>query len=125
MKQRDRILIVDDDEPVRRLLVELLSHSYHCIVANSAEDALDTLNAQQFDLVITDINMPGMSGIDLCRLIRDTFPETAVILMSGGHSKVTKPEQGCGAGGYLAKPFINTELLGIDRNRRGIGALIR
>ena len=91
--------------------MELLSGLYDCSVSNSAEQAFETLYAQQFDLVVTDISMSGMSGVDLCSLINNHFPKTAVILMSGSYSKLTESNLGSGAFGLIRKPFINTELL--------------
>ena len=74
-----RILIVDDEEPVRRLFVEYLNQANSCASAANAQDALEILAKESFGLVITDIHMPGLGGIELLRKITVLYPETAVI----------------------------------------------
>ena len=109
-----RILIVDDTQQIRQLLINQLSDQYDCIGTSSAELAIEMLKPDSFSLVITDISMPGMSGIELCKYIRKNFPKTTVIIMSASYDKM--PESclnSCGAFGYLPKPFNNTDLLKI------------
>ncbi|HVQ38607.1 MAG TPA: response regulator [Pyrinomonadaceae bacterium] len=65
LAQRPQLLIIDDDEHIRALLVNVLSESYDCAQATSAEDALVAPTESHFDLVISDIQMGGMSGLEL------------------------------------------------------------
>ena len=101
----ETVLIVDDEELVRRFHSECLSPRYQCFEADSAERALDILNDRQISLVLTDWVMTGMSGkMLLQRVVRD-FPDTPVIMVTG----VDHPERAldavrCGAFDYLLKP---------------------
>ena len=74
------ILIVEDDVTLRELLFELFSETYHCSTAGTAEQALCLLDSKRFDLVLTDISMPGMSGLELLGIVRQRWPETTVII---------------------------------------------
>ena len=78
-----RVLIVDDDEQVRNLVALCLSERYSCETAANAQEALDWLQRQPFALVITDIQMPGLGGIELLRKINELYRDTAVIIASG------------------------------------------
>lgn len=78
------ILVVDDDDPVRVMLARLLrTQGYAVSQAANAESARESLDAQRPDLVITDIVMPGESGIELRRTIAGRWPDLPVILISG------------------------------------------
>ncbi|MFN0148665.1 MAG: response regulator [Dehalococcoidia bacterium] len=78
------ILVVDDDEAVRTMLARLLrTQGYTVVQASSASDALSYVEIQQPDLVISDIVMPGESGIELRRTLARSWPALPVILMSG------------------------------------------
>jgi two-component system response regulator PilR (NtrC family) len=77
------ILVVDDDEIIRDTLYELLSEKYHCETAETAEKALSRLEAEPFEVVLTDISMPGVSGVELLRHILERYPKTPVIIISG------------------------------------------
>jgi DNA-binding NtrC family response regulator len=100
------ILVVDDDEVIRDTLCELLSTNYSCQTVDTAEEALARLKAQPFDVVLTDISMPGLSGMELLSRVVELYPGTRVIIISG----LTDQEQaqsllGLGAFDYLLKPF--------------------
>lgn len=82
-RQKPKILIIDDDEPIRNLLVELLRENYDCTSVASAEDALLVLFETEFEVVISDINMTGISGLDLLPHVQEASPDTAVIMISG------------------------------------------
>ena len=77
------VLIVDDDEVIRDALFELLNETYICQTAETAEKALARLEADTYDVVLTDISMPGLSGLELLGLVRQKFPNTPVIIISG------------------------------------------
>lgn len=105
-KKLPRILIVDDEELIRNLLLSVLGESYECELAVSAEAALGRLGEATFDLVISDINMGGMDGIELARRISATSPETVVMMVSG-NEEIDSPIEALrnGAFDYLRKPF--------------------
>lgn len=108
---RERVLIVDDSAVVRRSLAKTLSTNYECNEAESALEAFEWLKTNTFDLVITDIIMPGLSGIELLRKVVDCYPQTAVIVVSG----VDRPQRALdavrlGAFDYLIKPCDNEVL---------------
>ncbi|MGH9760639.1 MAG: response regulator transcription factor, partial [Blastocatellia bacterium] len=77
------LLIVDDEEPIRKLLSSALGGVYNCVTTESAEEATKLLGAMSFNLVITDIRMPGASGLELCQLVNKTCPETVPLVVSG------------------------------------------
>ena len=81
--QRSRVLIIDDEWQIRSLLVDLLDTVYHCSEASSAEDALAALSHESFDLVISDIDMGGMSGLELVPRVHSLSPDTVVLMISG------------------------------------------
>ena len=114
------ILIVDDEEPIRRLLAMYLSDEYRCVTAESADAATELLGERPFNLVITDITMPGTSGVELCQYIRKAFPETVVVMVSGMtdiHTAINAMRHG--AFDYITKPFDLTQvLLAVDRALR-------
>lgn len=100
------ILIVDDDDVIRDTLYELLSEKYDCQTAETAEKALARLKANQFDVVLTDISMPGLSGLELLGQVLQQYPKTPVIIISGISDQ--EHAQGLiklGAFDYLLKPF--------------------
>ena len=80
---RPQILIVDDDEQVRKLLKEYLQEENDCRDVASAEEALSLLRSFQFDLVLSDIQMPGLSGLEMAPRILEHSPDTVVIMISG------------------------------------------
>ena len=100
------ILIVDDEEYVRQLLVSCLGSTYSCLAADNAEQAIEHLENQQFDLVVTDITMPGISGLELCKMLRESHPGTPVLIISGLQGEVYRDQAlKYGARGFIEKPF--------------------
>lgn len=105
------LLIVDDDETLREALVDLFSEEHLCHSVGTAEDALKQIQAHDYDLIITDISMPGMSGEDLLGFIRSYHPRTPVIFISGSSDRVCAERLiRKGAFGYLTKPFRFEEI---------------
>ena len=101
-----RILIVDDEIEITEILADLLSEDYECLKAASAEDALARLQEGEFQLVISDITMPGMSGLDMIPHIKEFSPQTVVVMISG--MQTVESAIGAlrlGAFDYLMKPF--------------------
>lgn len=100
------ILIVDDDEIIRDTLYELLSENYRCVTVETAEQALARLDSGPFDVVLTDISMPGLSGMELLKEVRQRYPKTPVIIISGiGDQEDAQGLIKQGAFDYLLKPF--------------------
>ena len=101
-----KILLVDDDETIRDTLYELLSADYVCQTAETAEKAFARLEADQYDVVLTDISMPGLSGLELLGHVRQKFPNTPVIIVSGiGDQEHAQGLIRLGAFDFLLKPF--------------------
>jgi DNA-binding NtrC family response regulator len=101
-----RVLVVDDDETIRDTLYELLSENYVCQTAETAEKAFARLEADQYDVVLTDISMPGLSGLELLGHVRQQFPDTPVIIISGiGDQEHAQGLIKLGAFDFLLKPF--------------------
>ena len=101
-----RILIVDDEVEITEILADLLSEEYECIRAGSAEEALTRLQESEFQLVISDITMPGMSGLDMIPHVKEIAPDTVVVMISG--MQTVESAIGAlrlGAFDYLMKPF--------------------
>src|SRR5258705_10488007 len=83
VRNMPKILVVDDDDTIRDTLYELLSEEYLCQTAETAEKAFASLEADSYDVVLTDISMPGLSGLELLGHLRQKFPDTPVIMISG------------------------------------------
>jgi len=109
-----RILVVDDQENIRSMLQELLfANDYHQVdVACNSEEALDLLKTFKYNLILSDINLPGMSGMDLLKYIRKYFGSIEVILITGNpdlNDAVAAVKNG--AFDYLSKPVDFEKLL--------------
>jgi two-component system NtrC family response regulator len=106
MRKR-RILVVDDDESLRRVTqVQLEEEGYTVTTAASAEEALAFLSANSENLVITDLRMPGLSGVDLLKQIRVDYPETVVVLVTAFGTVGSAVEaMKLGAYDYITKPI--------------------
>jgi DNA-binding response OmpR family regulator len=84
MRNKDTsILVIEDHDDMRSLLTRFLSVDYTCISVASAEEAIPLLHTRYFDLVITDINLPGASGLEVCRQVSQMGLDTIVIAMTG------------------------------------------
>ncbi len=107
MKDRaPRILLVDDEEAIQKLLTyPMEKEGYEIVQARDGESALEKFHEQQFDLVVLDIMLPGISGIDVCRTIRaeSTVPIIMLTAKSDEFDKVLGLE--IGADDYITKPF--------------------
>ncbi|MCW5830800.1 MAG: sigma-54-dependent Fis family transcriptional regulator [Deltaproteobacteria bacterium] len=106
MSQR-RILIVDDEERLRSVLEKILARlNVTCLHAESGEDALKVLEGRQVDLILTDLIMPGMGGVELLRRLRQQGNESPVIIITA-HGSIESAVQAVkeGASDYIEKPF--------------------
>lgn len=107
-----RILVVDDEPQIRRVLrATLTGHGYEFYEARTGEEALEAIRANRFDLVLLDMNMPGMGGIETCRALR-SGSEVAIIMLTVRDSEQDKVAAlDAGADDYITKPFSTPELL--------------
>jgi DNA-binding NtrC family response regulator len=100
------ILVVDDDNLIRATLYDLFADQYQCHTAETAEKALALLKADSYDVVLTDISMPGLSGLELLGHVLQNYPGTPVIVISGiGDQEHAQGLIRLGAFDYLLKPF--------------------
>jgi putative two-component system response regulator len=108
-----KILIVDDDEDTRDEIADFLETvGYDCTLAPDVRRARSCLKTQEFQLILSDLNMPGESGLDLLRHASSNHPDTPVILMSGYQDpRMADIALKMGAHAYLMKPFRIADLL--------------
>lgn len=110
-----RILIVDDEENIAVSMADVLigqEAGYQVAVANSGEEALSRMAAQTWDLVVTDLRMPGINGLELIKQARTRFPHTHHILMTAhGDTHIEATAYWLGVSRYLSKPFRMPELV--------------
>ena len=107
MRVPAKILIIDDDEGVREFLSTALEEKcYNVSVASNAEDGLDLLKKNSYNIILSDINMPGASGMDFLNLCKKNYPKTTVIMITGAPN-VEDAVQAVkdGAFDYLSKPI--------------------
>jgi CheY-like chemotaxis protein len=115
MPQLGRILVADDEATFREAIVALLRRAgYECDGVGSSAAAIAHLAASPCDLLISDIRMPGNAGLELIRLLSESFPELPVILITGYPSVETAaPAFGFRVVGYLIKPVPTEELISL------------
>jgi len=116
--EKARVLIVDDEETVREILRRTLSQEgYSCVTACDADNALDLMDGDSIDLVLSDIMMPGRSGIDLLGEVREKSPDTAMIMVTAvADTQTAINAMKLGAYDYVTKPFNLVEvLMSVDR----------
>jgi two-component system KDP operon response regulator KdpE len=107
-----RILVVDDEPQIRRVMrTTLVSRGYMVSTARNGEEALEKVREERFDLVLLDINMPGIGGMEACRIIRAQGDIPIVILSIGNAEKEKVEALDAGADDYVTKPFSMPELL--------------
>lgn len=106
------ILVVDDEQSMRDFLAIMLKKEGHEVVtAENGKDALKAVQAEIFDLVITDVKMPGMDGLEVLKTVKDVSPETIVIMITAfGTAESAVEAMKLGAYDYIIKPFKVDEL---------------
>jgi DNA-binding NtrC family response regulator len=112
-KEIDRILVADDDAVIRKGLQRILSaEGYDVETVSNGRAALDRLEQERFKLLVTDLKMPGMSGLEVLESIRTRQPELPVVLITG-YAAIDNAVEAMknGATDYLAKPFANEEII--------------
>jgi len=112
MNQQPRILVVDDESQIARVLrTGLKTHGYDVRVASDGVSALETFNDWRPDLVVTDLAMPNLDGLELCRRLRAISQLPIIVLSVRGEEKTKVEALDAGADDYVTKPFGMDELL--------------
>ncbi len=107
-----KILVVDDDPQIRRVMkATLVAHSYEVIEARTGEDALEVAGREMPSLVLLDMNMPGIGGLETCRALRAGSDIPVIILSVRNTEKDKVAALDAGADDYVTKPFSIEELL--------------
>jgi two-component system KDP operon response regulator KdpE len=109
---KGKILIVDDDPQIRRVLrTALVAQGYEAGEARSGEQAVETFSDQKFDLVLLDMNMPGLGGMETCRQLRAASDAAIIVLTVRSAEEDKVKALDAGADDYVTKPFSTPELL--------------
>lgn len=118
MSTKAKILVVDDEESILELCTRVLSiEGYDVVKASHYKEAMEQLNSQKFDLVVTDVKMPGKSGLELIKELRSTRPELPTVIITGHGTMDTAMESlKLGVGGFVVKPFTSEELTSAVKN---------
>jgi len=107
-----RVLVVDDEVQITRVLRRSLSgHGYEVQTAADGEEALEAFKSWKPDLVVTDLAMPNMSGLELCRRLRAASAVPIIVLSAKGDERIEVEALDAGADDYITKPFGMDELL--------------
>ena len=113
MDERNSVIIVDDDERLLEIFKTALSlEGYQCETASSAESALELINKTSFDIMLTDIRMPGIEGFELTHKAKEIIPDMAVIIMTAYADEFSYDNAiEAGASDFIKKPFTLNELM--------------
>lgn len=110
-----KILIVDDEPSIVAPLQFLMERTgYQVMVATTGEDALEAIKESRPDLVLLDVMLPGLSGFDVCRMVRENgdLKDTRILLVTALGRKINIAKgRALGADDYIVKPFANSELI--------------
>ncbi len=108
---KNTVLVVDDEQAILRILrIRLRIAGYEVLTATSGQEALDIIGSARPDLVVLDIIMPGMDGLQVLKHLRSTSPALPVIASSAG-SDLSGPSLDLGASRFIAKPFDTNSLV--------------
>ncbi|MEC7985850.1 MAG: sigma-54 dependent transcriptional regulator [Myxococcota bacterium] len=123
--KRSRLLVVDDELSIREILQILFERDgYEVYLADSAEAAIRILEKNRIDLVLSDLNLPQLSGIDLLRLMREKYPKVVFVMITAyGSNESAVEAMKLGASNYVLKPFNNDELRLVVQRALGVQAL--
>lgn len=108
-----KVLVMDDEAPIRGFIKENLSfNNFNVIEAESGEEALKIIEKEEIDIALLDVMLPGISGIEVCKRLRNKRPNVGIIMIT---AKGTDQDKvlgfGCGADDYIVKPFSPIELI--------------
>jgi CheY-like chemotaxis protein len=119
------VLVVDDEAPVRRAVTRLVTGAgFDAIAASDAPEALEVLARNRIDLLLTDVVMPGSSGVELAEQATALYPQLAVVFMSGyAHDVISERGLDPATMLYLQKPFTRLELIRKVERALGISAV--
>lgn len=112
MSEKQKILIIDDDHASLFSTKLILEKAYEVTATENPKDALKILEIQKFNLILLDIFIPEMDGIEILKTLRSKYPNTPVIILSGSVEWVRRKGevQKLGASDYILKPFDNITL---------------
>ena len=111
-----RILVIDDDDGLRKSMgMVLASLGHECVLAANVIDGLARAEEGRFDVAMTDMNMPGLDGLEAVKALRNITPPIGIVAMSGGSIRSSAEDYGVlalnmGAGVFLAKPFKRADV---------------
>ncbi|MGA9116667.1 MAG: response regulator [Bacteroidota bacterium] len=113
MAEKRKILVVDDEEALRMVLgSELQSEGYEVGLAAAGDEAITELHKKQYDLILLDIKMPGMNGFDVLKHVKENYPATKVIMLTGfADLKNAIESKKLGAEDFVSKPYDLVDLL--------------
>lgn len=109
-----KILLVDDEPDILRTVAfRLTGLGYEVVTATDGENAVKMIGTEKPDLVLLDVRLPGMNGIEVCNAVRsdETIKNTPIILFTASASRIAEDCAKCGASDYLLKPFDLKDLL--------------
>jgi DNA-binding NtrC family response regulator len=99
------LLLIDDDSAVLGILYDLLCETYECHTADRAEQALEYLKVQSYDVIVTDISMPGLGGVEILKSVKKGHPTTPIIVISGMDLEEKDKLMEMGVFAFFRKPF--------------------
>lgn len=113
MADKSRILVVDDEDALRTVLSnELTSEGYDVNTASNGDEAISTIQKKLFDLVLLDIKMPGLTGFEVLKFVKEKHPKTKVVMLTGfADLKNAIESKKLGAEDFVSKPYDLVDLL--------------
>jgi two-component system response regulator PilR (NtrC family) len=113
MSEKSRILVVDDEEALRTVLSgELASEGYDVRTAGDGDEAVSLLQKEGFDVILLDIKMPRMTGFEVLKHVKEKFPKTKVVMLTGfADLKNAIESKKLGAEDFVSKPYDLVDLL--------------
>ncbi|HCV43734.1 MAG TPA: hypothetical protein DGH68_09650 [Bacteroidetes bacterium] len=113
MAEKSKILVVDDEDALRTVLSgELVSEGYDVGTASDGDEAIANLQKEKFDLILLDIKMPRMNGFEVLKFVKEKFPKTKVVMLTGfADLKNAIESKKLGAEDFVSKPYDLVDLL--------------
>ncbi len=106
-----RVLLVDDQAAIRRLISEVLEEDFNIMSASNGEDAVGVAEKFKPDVILLDIGLPGISGIDLIPIFKEISPKSKILMLTGSISNSTMNQaKSLGVSGFIEKPFDILEI---------------